>query len=73
MTKETKASNKQKQENKKAQTLTPCYLVSKANHIVEVQCNGQIVYIQPFGKVNVIKEHITVNPEDAKYLTFIKA
>lgn len=52
---------------------TVCYLASKANHIVEIQNNGQTTYIQPFGRVKVIKEQVKINPTDAKNLTFIKA
>ena len=51
---------------------TVCYLASKANYIVAVQMNGQSIFIQPFGKVKVIKEQVTINPKDAKHLTFIK-
>ena len=72
-TKETKHSESTiKKEQIVAEKRTFCYLASKADHIVEVQYNGQIAYIQPFGKIKVIKEQVKINSDDARYLTFIK-
>ena len=56
----------------KVEKRTLCYLASKADHIIEIQYNGQTTYIQPYGKVKVIKEQIKLNSNDAKFLTFIK-
>lgn len=56
----------------KVEKRTLCYLASKADHIIEIQCNGQTTYIQPYGKAKVIKEQVKLNSNDAKFLTFIK-
>ena len=61
-----------KQKELKIDKKTFCYLVSKANHIIEVKYNNQTTFVQPFGKIKVIKEQIQVNSDDAKYLAFMK-
>ena len=67
-----KQSNEHFTKKEKIEKRTLCYLASKADHIIEVQYNGQITYLQPYGKIKVIREQIKLNPNDAKYLTFIK-
>lgn len=51
---------------------TICYLKSKANFIIPIQCNNQTLFIQPFGQVKVVKEQTTFDKTMGKYLTFIK-
>lgn len=51
---------------------TQCWLVSRANYLIEVQCNGQTLFIQPFGKVKVVKEDTIVKDTDARQLSFVK-
>lgn len=60
-------------EVKPAEPRTACWLVSKANYIVPVKCNGQNLFIQPFGRVKVIRELTTFDRAEARYLTFVKA
>lgn len=49
------------------------FLKSRANYIIEVIEDGVHKFIQPFGKIKVIKEKLKlVNEKDAKFLTFIK-
>lgn len=73
---QTKTSNvkdsTEAKEQVKAEKRTLCYLASKADHIIEVQNNGQTSYIQPFGRIKIVKEQIKIDQNDAKYLTFIK-
>lgn len=65
---------KPKQEQDKPKTFTECWLKSKANYIIEVRDRGQSKFIQPFGRVKVIKEDLQfINDADAYQVTFIKA
>lgn len=65
-----------KEENKKdakvTSKLTEGYLISKANYIIPVSINNKQSFIQPFGKLKVIKEQIQIDSNDARYLTFVK-
>lgn len=56
----------------KAKKVTMCMLSSKANYIIPIKIGNKRSFIQPFGKIKVIKEQVSFNREDAKYLTFIK-
>lgn len=67
------AKNTKAPEVKPAEQRTACWLVSKANYIVPVKCNGQNLFIQPFGRVKVIRELTTFDRAEARYLTFVKA
>ena len=71
-TKNSKVKEDKKDIIQQVKKSTLCYLASKANHIIEVQLNGQTTFIQPFGKIKVVKEQIKINSDDARYLTFIK-
>lgn len=52
---------------------TLCYLVSKADHIIEIKQGNQTTFIQPFGRIKVTKELVKLaDSNDAKYLAFIK-
>lgn len=54
-------------------TVTPCILASKANYTIFILHYGVKLCIPPFGKVNVIKEAVSLEySTDAKFLTFIK-
>lgn len=56
----------------KKEKRTQGYLLSKANYVISVVCNGQMLFIQPFGKIKVIKELLNIEKDDAKFLSFAK-
>ena len=64
------STNNNNNDANKAKTI--CYLKSKANFIIPVDCNSQSLFIQPFGQVKVVKEQTTFDKDLGKYLTFIK-
>lgn len=72
-TKETKEVKKVSEESiKPVETLTTCWLKSKAEYTIPIEHNGQTLFIPPFGKVKVYKEKTIINPQFTRYLTYIK-
>lgn len=70
---EEKQPKKEKEQPKvEAPKKTPCWLVSKADYIIEVKHGGQVLFIQPFGRARVLKETVEIKENDARYLTFVK-
>lgn len=75
-TKEVEEKAKKDEPAKKEEPVkkTPCWVKSRANHIIEVKDGIHTKFIPPFGKIKVIKEQLKLMSDtDASYLTFIKA
>lgn len=67
---EPKKDSKKKQEAAPKRTL--CWLISKGDYIIEIKQGEQITFVQPFGKIKVVKELVQIHENDARYLSFAK-